>query len=129
MKAIELLIGRILLAHIFIMAGINKLGAGYSGTQAYMESMGVPGALLPVVITLEIAGGLALAAGLVTRYSAWALAAFTVVAGVLFHANFSDQMQTILFMKNMAMAGGLLVLAAAGAGAISLDHKLNSREA
>jgi hypothetical protein len=63
MKAIELLLGRILLAHIFILAGINKLGAGYSGTQAYMESMGVPGALLPVVITLEIAGGLALAVG------------------------------------------------------------------
>ena len=91
MKAIELLVGRILLAQIFIMAGINKLGAGYSGTQAYMESMGV------VVIALEIAGGLALAAGFITRYAAWALAAFTVVAGVLFHANFSDQMQSILF--------------------------------
>ncbi|HEY5734601.1 MAG TPA: DoxX family protein [Gammaproteobacteria bacterium] len=129
MKAIELLVGRILLAQIFILAGIDKLGAGYSGTQAYMESMGVPGALLPVVIALEIAGGLALAAGFITRYAAWALAAFTVVAGVLFHANFSDQMQTILFMKNMAMAGGLLVLAAAGAGALSLDHKLNSKEA
>jgi putative oxidoreductase len=129
MKAIELLVGRILVAQIFILAGIDKLGAGYSGTQAYMESMGVPGALLPVVIALEIAGGLALAAGFITRYAAWALAAFTVVAGVLFHANFSDQMQTILFMKNMAMAGGLLVLAAAGAGALSLDHKLNSKEA
>lgn len=129
MKAIELLVGRIFLAQIFILAGIDKLGAGYSGTQAYMESMGVPGALLPVVIALEIAGGLALAAGFITRYAAWALAAFTVVAGVLFHANFSDQMQTILFMKNMAMAGGLLVLAAAGAGALSLDHKLNSKEA
>lgn len=127
MKAIELLVGRILLAQIFIMAGINKLGAGYSGTQAYMESMGVPGALLPVVIALEIAGGLALAAGFITRYAAWALAAFTVVAGVLFHANFSDQMQMILFMKNMAMAGGLLVLAAAGAGALSLDQKLNTK--
>jgi putative oxidoreductase len=129
MKAIELLVGRILVAQIFILAGIDKLGAGYSGTQAYMESMGVPGALLPVVIALEIAGGLALAAGFIARYAAWALAAFTVVAGVLFHANFSDQMQTILFMKNMAMAGGLLVLAVAGAGALSLDHKLNSKEA
>ena len=129
MKAIELLVGRILVAQIFILAGIDKLGAGYSGTQAYMESMGVPGALLPVVIALEIAGGLALAAGFITRYAACALAAFTVVAGVLFHANFSDQMQMILFMKNMAMAGGLLVLAAAGAGALSLDHKLNSKEA
>lgn len=129
MKAIQLLIGRVLMAQIFIMAGINKLGAGYAGTQAYMESMGVPGALLPVVIALEIAGGLALAAGLITRYSAWALAGFTVVAGVLFHANFSDQMQTILFMKNMAMAGGLLVIAAAGAGSLSLDHKLNPKEA
>jgi putative oxidoreductase len=129
MKAIELLVGRILIAHIFLLAGITKLGAGYAGSQAYMESVGLPGMLLPAVIALELTGGLALAVGLFTRYSAWALAAFSVIAAVLFHANFADQMQTILFMKNLAMAGGLMVLAAYGAGTISLDHKLKLQEA
>lgn len=123
MKNIELLAGRILLAHIFVLAGINKLGAGYAGTQGYMEAMGIPGALLPGVIALEIGGGLALILGLFTRYTAWALAAFTVVAAALFHSNFADQMQMILFMKNIAMAGGLLILAAASAGEISIDSK------
>ena len=129
MKAYELLAGRILLAHIFILAGINKLGAGYGGTQAYMESMGVPGILLPAVIALELLGGLALISGWFTRYSAWALAIFSVVAAILFHANFSDQIQTILFMKNLALAGGLLVLASIGAGSISVDYRLKAQEA
>lgn len=123
MKNIELLAGRILLAHIFILAGINKLGAGYSGTQAYMESMGVPGALLAAVIALEIGGGIALAVGWFTRYSSWALAGFSVIAAVIFHSNFADQMQVILFMKNIALAGGLMVLAAAGAGQLSVDNR------
>jgi putative oxidoreductase len=129
MKAIELLAGRILIALIFLLAGISKLGAGYDGTQAYMESVGLPGMLLPFVIALELAGGLALAAGFFTRYSAWALAIFSVIAAALFHANFADQMQTILFMKNLAMAGGLMILAAYGAGTISLDHRLKLQEA
>ena len=122
MKNIELFTGRLLLAHIFILAGINKLGAGYAGTQAYMEAMGVPGALLPAVISLQIGGGLALAIGLFTRYASWALAAFSIVAAAIFHSNFAEQMQVILFMKNLALAGGLMVLAAAGAGRISLDN-------
>lgn len=126
MKHIELLTGRVLLAHIFILAGINKLGAGYAGTQGYMDAMGVPGTLLPAVILLEIGGGLALAAGIFTRYTAWGLAAFSVIAGFLFHYNPADQMQTILLMKNLAMAGGLMVLATAGAGELSIDHKLRT---
>ncbi len=114
------LAGRILLAHIFLLAGLNKIG-GYAGTQAYMESAGVPGALLPLVIALEIGGALALIVGWQTRIAAWALALFSIVAAILFHANFSDQIQMIMFMKNFAIAGGLLVLAANGAGAFSLD--------
>lgn len=124
MKDVQLLAGRVLLAHIFILAGINKLGAGYAGTQGYMESLGVTGMLLPAVIALEIGGGLAILLGLLTRYSAWALAAFTVIAAVIFHSNFDDQMQSIMFMKNFAIAGGLLALAAAGSGRFALDKLL-----
>ena len=116
------LAGRILLAHIFLLAGINKI-TGYSGTQGYMEAMGVPGMLLPLVILLEIGGALALIAGWQTRLAAYALALFSIVSALIFHSNLGDQMQMILFMKNWAMAGGLLVLAANGAGAYSLDNR------
>jgi putative oxidoreductase len=116
------LAGRILLAHIFLLAGINKI-TGYSGTQGYMEAMGIPGMLLPLVILLEIGGALALIAGWQTRLAAYALALFSIVSALIFHSNLGDQMQMILFMKNWAMAGGLLVLAANGAGAFSLDNR------
>lgn len=121
MKNIELLIGRILLAHIFILAGLSKIGA-YAATQSYMETMGVPGALLPAVITLQVGGGIALATGLFTRYAAWALAAFCVISAIIFHHDFSNQAQMILFMKNLAMSGGLMVIAAVSAGSVSIDH-------
>ncbi|UTW07428.1 DoxX family protein [Pseudomonas benzenivorans] len=114
------LLARLLLAHIFLLAGINKI-SGFAGTQGYMESMGVPGVLLPLVILLEVGGGLALILGLLTRWAALALAAFSVAAAVIFHSNFSEQMQMILFMKNFSMAGGLLMLYVHGAGAISID--------
>lgn len=116
------LAGRVLLAHIFLLAGINKI-TGYSGTQGYMEAMGVPGMLLPLVILLEIGGALALIAGWQTRLAAYALALFSIVSALIFHSNLGDQMQMILFMKNWAMAGGLLVLAANGAGAYSLENR------
>lgn len=123
-KAIELL-GRLLLGHIFLLAGINKI-SGYEGTQGYMDAMGVPGALLPLVIILEIAGGLAVIIGFKTKWAAYALAVFTVVAGIIFHSDFADQMQMILFMKNISIAGGLLLLAVHGSGVFSLDSKLGS---
>lgn len=122
MEKITLLTGRILLAHLFLVAGISKIG-GYAGTLGYMESMGVPGALLPLVILTEVGGALALIAGWQTRWLAIALAGFSIVSALIFHTNFSDQMQMIMFMKNGAIAGGLLVLAAAGPGALSLDHR------
>ena len=117
------LTGRIFIAAIFLIAGIGKLGAGYAGTQGYMESMGVPGMLLPLVIALEIGGAILVIAGFWTRLAALALAGFTVVSAVLFHADFSDQMQMIMFMKNFAIAGGFLFLAANGAGAWSIDAR------
>lgn len=116
------LFGRVLMSSIFIMAGINKI-SGYAGTQGYMESAGVPGALLPLVILLEIGGGLAVLFGWQTRIAAFLLAGFTMLSAVIFHANFGDQMQSILFMKNMAMAGGLLFLVAGGISAWSIDAK------
>jgi putative oxidoreductase len=118
--------GRILLATIFILSGFTKIG-GYDGTQGYMEAMGVPGALLPIVIATELGGGLLIALGLWTRLSALALAGFTLLAAVLFHRNFGDQMQMILFLKNLAIAGGFLVLFARGAGALSLDARRHAR--
>ncbi len=121
-KVIELA-GRILLGHIFLLAGMNKISA-YDGTAGYMEAMGVPGMLLPLVILLEIVGGLALIIGFKTRWAAIALAGFTVLAAILFHADFSDQIQMILFMKNWAITGGLLLVYVYGAGEISIDRKL-----
>ena len=114
------LAGRILLAHIFVISGWSKI-AGYAGTQAYMASVGLPGSLLPLVIALELLGGLGLIVGFKTRWTALALAAFSVIAALVFHNNFADQMQLISFMKNLALAGGLLVLAQTGAAAPSVD--------
>lgn len=116
------LIGRVLLAHIFLLSGISKIG-GYEATAGWMDAMGVPGVLLPLVIALEIGGGLALIIGWQTRLAATALAGFSVVAALIFHANLADQMQMIMFMKNFAIAGGLLYITAFGAGAFSLDAR------
>ncbi len=115
------LLGRVLLSAIFLMSGINKVGS-YSGTQAYMESQGVPGGLLPLVIALEIVAPLLIIVGWHTRIAALALAGFSVLAGLLFHLNVTDQVQMIMLMKNLAIAGGFLVLAAHGAGALSADR-------
>lgn len=120
-----LVAGRVLIAAIFVTAGWSKIG-GYAGTQAYMESAGVPGVLLPLVIALELGGGLAIVLGLLTRLAALGLAVFSVVSAALFHGG-ADPMQQILFMKNVAMAGGFLFLVAEGAGTISLDARLFNR--
>ena len=115
-------IGRVLMAVIFIQAGINKI-FGYAGAQQYMEAHGVPGALLPLVILLEAGGGLALLLGIGTRWLALAFAGFCVLAALFFHLKPDDQMQMISFMKNLTIAGGFLVLAGAGPGALALDNR------
>jgi len=114
-------IARILLAHIFVLAGMNKI-MGYAGTQGYMEMMGVPGMLLPLVIILELGGGLALVAGWQARWVAYALAGFSVISALIFHNNLADQVQMIMFMKNLAIAGGLLLIAEHCAGTYSLNN-------
>ena len=121
------LTGRILLALMFVLSGFTKISA-YADTQQYMEAVGVPGALLPLVILLELVGGLMIAAGFFTRVTALALAGFTLVSAVLFHANFGDQMQMILFLKNVSIAGGFLMLTAFGPGALSIDSRWTGGE-
>jgi putative oxidoreductase len=116
------LLGRVLIAAIFLVAGLNKI-SGYDGTVGYMESMGVPGALLPLVIALEVLGAVAIIVGWRTRLFAFLLAGFSVASAVIFHRALGDSMQFILFMKNVAMAGGFLFLVARGAGEWSLDAR------
>ena len=122
MEKVSQLVARVFLGHIFLLAGLSKISA-YEGTQGYMDAMGVPGALLPLVILLEVAGGLAIIAGWKTRWTAIALAVFSVISAAIFHNNFGDQTQMIMFMKNIAIAGGFLLLAVHGAGAYSLDNR------
>ena len=114
--------GRILIATIFILSGFTKI-TGYAGTQGYMEAMGVPGALLPLVIVTELGGGLLVVLGLWTRLAALALAGFSLLSAVLFHASFADQVQMIMFLKNFAIAGGFLFLVAHGPGPWSIDAR------
>ena len=122
LQALSAPIGRIFLALIFVFSGIGKIGQ-YAGTQAYMESAGVPGFLLPAVIALEILGGLAIILGWQTRLAAFLLAGFSLLSGILFHSNFGDQMQMIQFLKNLALAGGFLMIVALGAGPYSIDNR------
>lgn len=122
MEKISQLVARLFIGQIFLLSGFFKI-TGYEGTQGYMEAMGVPGMLLPLVILLEAGGGLAIVAGWQTRLVSIALAVFTVAAAVIFHSNFSDQIQMIMFMKNIAITGGLILLAVHGAGGCSLDSR------
>ena len=123
------LLGRLLLAALFLPAGISKL-TGFSGTVGYISSVGLPlpevGAALALIV--EIGGGLALIAGFGTRLAALALAMFTLVASFFFHnywgvAAEQQFVQQLLFFKNIAVAGGLFTLAAFGAGAWSVDAR------
>jgi putative oxidoreductase len=116
--------GRVLIAAIFILSGLNKI-ANPDATIAYIASAGLPfaPAALIAAALIEVGGGLALIAGFRTRTVALALAGFSVVAAIAFHAHFADQNQLIHFLKNIAIAGGLLQVAAFGPGRISLDKR------
>ena len=117
---VSTLVGRALIAFMFIMAGYSKIG-GYEGTAGYMEAMGVPGMLLPVVIAVELLGGIALLVGYQTKIAAFLLGGFTFLAAVIFHSNFGDQIQMILFMKNLAISGVFLLLFVHGPGQWALN--------
>ncbi len=118
------LVGRTALALIFLLSGLSKISA-YTATQGYMEAYGLPGALLAPTILFEITAGVALIVGFQTRLVALATAGFTFVSAVIFHSDFADQMQLIMFLKNLSIMGGLLLLVRHGAGKYALDNHLN----
>jgi putative oxidoreductase len=106
---------------LFLLSGLGKLGA-YSATAGYMSSVGVPSALLPVVIATEVLGALAIILGWKTRTVAVLLAGFSLLTAITFHRNFADQIQMTNFLKNVSIAGGFLLLAANGPGLVSIDR-------
>lgn len=118
----SLLAARILMAALFIIAAIGKLG-NVEGFTAFMVSGGVPAFMAWPVIALELLGGLALLVGWQTRRAALALGAFSLASGILYHLHPADQMQMTIFFKNVALAGGYLALAVAGAGRFSMDAR------
>lgn len=119
-----LLIGRILLAVIFVISGFGKL-TDIAGTTGFFGSLGLPVPTLTAVAAglVELLGGLAVLIGYKTRIAAIVLAAFTLAASFIAHLNFADQMQLLMFLKNLAIVGGFLALAAHGAGRLSLDAR------
>ncbi|MCW1954658.1 DoxX family protein [uncultured Lentibacter sp.] len=119
---IALLIARVFLALLFIMAGLGKL-ANVEGFAGFMASGGIPAFLAWPVILFEILGGLAILAGFMTRPVALALGAFCLVSGLLYHFDPADQAQMTNFLKNVALTGGYIALAIAGAGKFSLDGR------
>ena len=119
---LALLVGRALMSAMFLIAGYGKI-VGYAGSAGYMAKMGVPSALLPLVIVTEVVGGLAILLGWQTRLAAIALGGFTLIANLLFHFDWSQPMQMQIFLKNLAVAGGFAILFASGPGAYALDAK------
>ena len=122
MQIVEIL-GRILLSAIFLINGIGKI-FNYEGTIQYMENFDVPGYLIIPAIIVEILFPILLIIGYYTKFSALVLSLFTLVLAVIFHTDFSNQMQLISFLKNIAIAGGFLIIFVYGPGKYSLDHKL-----
>lgn len=111
---------------IFIFSGFTKI-TGYAATQGYMESMGVLGMLLPLVIAVELLGGIAILLGFKARLVAILMAGFSIVSALLFHQFWIDESQMNPFMKNIAMAGGFLMIFAHGPGAYSIDNSHTRR--
>lgn len=114
-------IGRLFLSMIFIFSGFTKI-TGYAATQGYMESMGVPGMLLPLVIALELFGGIAILLGFKARLIAVLFVGFNIVSALIFHQFWIDESQMNPFMKNIAIAGGFLMIFVHGAGAYSIEN-------
>lgn len=124
-KAYVSLVGRVLIGLIFVMSGINKI-ADPQGTQQYMAAMGITTAttvLYAGAVFLEVAGGLSLLLGVWAKWGATALIVFMIATTLIFHTNFGDQNQTIHFLKNLAMMGGLLYVAVYGSGRLSVDRR------
>jgi putative oxidoreductase len=125
------LAGRLLIALLFVPAGLSKIG-GFEGAVGYIASKGLPAPTLGAIVAIlvEVGLGLALAFGFKARAAALILAIFSVVSGIIFHNYWAMEaaqvmVNQIMFMKNLAIAGGLLGVVAWGAGAYSLDSKLS----
>jgi putative oxidoreductase len=130
-SSVGALVARVLLAFMFILSGWAKLG-DIQGTMAYTASGGLPGFFVFPAIAIELLGGLAVLVGWQTRWAALSLAVFAVLAGVLYHyvpalglEGYDRMAQIINFQKNLAIAGGFILLAATGPGALSLDARQN----
>jgi len=123
MQVIEVL-GRIFLSIIFLTEGINKI-FNYEDTIEYMENFNVPEYLAIPAIIVEILFPLLLIVGYQTKISALVLAIFTLTTALIFHTDFTSQMQLTSFLKNIAITGGFLIIFVNGAGKYSIDHKLN----
>ena len=126
MQVIEVL-GRIFLSTLFLIEGINKI-FNYEGTIQYMESFSVPEYLAIPAIILEILFPLLLIIGYQTKIAAFVMAIFTITVATIFHTNFDDQMQFITFFKDIAIAGGFIIIFVNGSGRFSLDYKLKSNQ-
>ena len=113
-------LGRVLIGSLFFISGVEKL-AGIDGTQAYMLHFGVPVMLLPLVVALEIGGAAAIVMGWHTRIFAVLFCGFLFLTAVIFHGNLADPVERILFFKDLALAGGFMMIYAHGPGILSLD--------
>lgn len=130
MKKLEdvgVLAARILMPILFIVAGYGKMGDAYAGTQQYMQAMGVPSFFLPLTILLEFGGGLAILFGFLTRTLSLFTAGFTLLTAIFFHSNFAEGVNQLMFMKNLSIAGGFILLALIGPGHFSVDRLLNKK--
>ena len=116
------LVGRVFISSIFLLSGINKI-QNYEGSHSWMESLGVPGILLVPAIVLEVLAPILIIVGYQVKISAALLSVFCIATAIIFHTDFSNQMQFIAFFKNIGLAGGFLFLVVNGAKDFSLDKK------
>ena len=129
-QSLGILIGRILLVLIFLNSGYGKIG-NFEGTAQYMAKFGMPmtSFFLVGAIFLELVGSLSVILGLFTRFGSLLLIIFLIPVTLIFHANFGDPIQIIMFMKNVSMLGGCFLLLSSGAGRFSLDYLLRGKKA
>jgi putative oxidoreductase len=129
LKAFISLVGRILLVLIFLQSGIGKIG-NFGGTAQYMTKYGMPNItfFLLGAIFFELVGSLTVILGYFTRFGALLLIIFLIPTTLIFHTNFADRVQVIMFMKNVSMFGGCLLLLSAGPGRLSLDYFLRGKK-
>lgn len=120
MQNLTLLVGRLLLSLLFILSGVEKI-ATYAATTKLMVAQGIAPGLLPLLIAIELGGGLAILCGLFTRWAAAILFIYAIVTAIVFHDHLGDPSEWIDFLQGIAIAGGFLVLAVQGGGGLSLD--------